>query len=260
MVYWILDNGGNMIKIYNEDCMDTMRGIDSETIQLTMTSPPYFNLKSYADGFSKWDTYEKYIESNKEWFNELFRITKKGGYIVWNIVENIPNPIKGERLDYPLLLDILNIGTKLGLVWETNVIWNKQNSNLYFGSYPKPGTPIFLHRNEHIIIFRKRGKYSGDKKERSDFKLEKNRWFEIVRNVWDIAPASAKKRGHDAPFPHEIPRRFIEIMTVPSDIVFEPFAGSGTVLEVCKELNRNCIGAEISKKYCDMIIDRIKDD
>lgn len=81
--------------------------------------------------------------------------------------------------------------------------------------------------------------------------------FEITKNLWNIPPAKASERGHDAPFPHEIPKRFVEIMTVPSDYVFEPFAGSGTTLEVCRDLDRNCIASEISQKYFNKIVNRI---
>lgn len=112
-------------------------------------------------------------------------------------------------------------------------------------------------QTEVIIVFRKRGKYAGNNEEREKHTLTKDRWFEITRNVWDIAPAKASERKHDAPFPHEIPRRFIEIMTVPSDIVFDPFSGSGTTLEVCQELGRNGIGSEISELYFDRIVERI---
>lgn len=244
--------------IYNCDCMELMRNIENDKIQLTVTSPPYFNLKEYEDGFSYWESYKDYIEDNKKWFKELYRITRPGGYVCWNIIETLPNPINGERLDYPLMADIIKIATEYGFILERNVYWDKAGPNsIYFGSYPKPGTPIFLCQTEVIMIFRKRGKYQGDEEERNNNQLTKDRWFEIVRNVWNIAPAKASEREHDAPFPFEIPRRFIEIMTVPSDYVFEPFAGSGTTLEVCQELKRNCIASEISKKYYDKIIQRI---
>ena len=155
-------------------------------------------------------------------------------------------------------MDIIKIAYDLGLIWERNIYWNKKNSTqVYFGSYPKPGTPIFMCQTEVICVFRKRGKYQGNEQERTENQLTKDRWFTITNNVWEIPPAKASERKHDAPFPHELPRRFIEIMTVPSDIVFEPFAGSGTTLEVCRELDRNCIASEISKKYYEIIKERI---
>ena len=245
-------------KLYNCDCLELMKIIEDNKIQLTITSPPYFNLKEYEDNFSFWDSYDDYLETNKKWFKELYRITRQGGYVCWNIQETIPNPQNGERLDYPLMADIIKIAYDIGFIHERNIYWNKNNSTqIYFGSYPKPGTPIFMCQTEVILIFRKRGKYQGNEQEREKYKLTKERWFEITRNVWEIAPAKASEREHDAPFPHEIPKRFIEIMTIPSDYVFEPFAGSGTTLEVCLQLDRNCIASEISKKYYQKIIKRI---
>ena len=245
-------------ELFNCDCLELMKQIEPNKIQLTVTSPPYYNLKNYEDGFSFWKTYGDYLESNIKWFEELYRITRQGGYVCWNIQEAIPNPIDGERLDLPLLADIIKIATDIGFIWERNVYWNKNNSTqVYFGSYPKPGTPIFMCQTEVIIVFRKRGKCMCNNEEREKYQLSKERWFEITRNLWDIPPAKASERGHDAPFPHEIPKRFIEIMTVPSDFVFEPFAGSGTTLEVCRDLGRNCIASEISQKYFDKIVNRI---
>lgn len=244
--------------LYNCDCLELMKTMENDKIQLTITSPPYFNLKEYEDGFSYWKDYDSYINDNKKWFKELYRITRPGGYVCWNIQESLPNPKDGERLDYPLMADIIKIAYDLGFIWERNIYWyKKHSSNVYFGSYPKPGTPIFLCQTEVIMIFRKRGKYQGNEIERQENILSKDRWFEITKNVWEISPAKASEREHDAPFPHELPKRFIEIMSVPSDYVFEPFAGSGTTLEVCMELNRNCIASEISKKYYDKIVQRI---
>lgn len=245
-------------KLYNCDCLDLMKTIENDKIQLTVTSPPYFNLREYEDGFSMWKSYDDYIETNQKWFKELFRITREGGYVCWNIQKTIPNPVNGERLDYPLMADIIKLAYEIGFIWENMICWNKQNSaQVYFGSYPKPGTPIFMFNTEVILIFRKRGKYQGNNEEREKNKLLKERWFEITKDIWEIAPAKASERKHQAPFPHELPRRFIEIMTVPSDYVFEPFAGSGTTLEVCSQLKRNCIASEISKKYYDLIVERI---
>lgn len=245
-------------ELYNCDCYELMKQIENDKIQLTITSPPYLNLKEYEDNFNYWNSYDDYINDNKKWFKELHRITRPGGYVCWNIQETIPNPVNHERLDYPLMGDIIKIAYEQGFIHERNIYWDKHNSTqIYFGSYPKPGTPIFMCETEVIMIFRKRGTYQGNEDERKVNILSKERWFEITRNVWEIAPAKASEREHDAPFPHEIPKRFIEIMTVPSDYVFEPFAGSGTTLEVCNELERNCIASEISKKYYDKIVRRI---
>ena len=74
--------------LYNCDCLDLMKTINDNTIQLTVTSPPYYNLKQYEDGFSYWKSYNDYIEDNKKWFKELYRITRGGG-MLYGIFKNV---------------------------------------------------------------------------------------------------------------------------------------------------------------------------
>lgn len=244
-------------KIYCMNCLDGMKLLDDNSIDLVVTSPPYYVLRSYAH----WNTYEEYIGDNKKWFEQMTRILKPGGYICWNVQDVIPDPtkFKDKRCHYPLMPDIIKIGMDLGLFWEKNVIWDKNHSTaVYFGSFPKPGTPVFMPVMESIIILRKDGKCELPKNEREEQKLDKNRWFEIVRNIWRIQPESAKRVNHPAPFPLEIPKRFIEIMTTKSSIVLDPFMGSGTTAIAAKILGRNYIGFDYTQEYIDIAMKRLE--
>ena len=243
-------------KIYNCDCLELMQQMENEFIDITVTSPPYFNIKQY-DNFNFWNSYEDYLESNKNWFKELYRVTKKGGYVFWNIIENLSNVTTCGRCDLPLLADIIKIAVSCGFIWENQIIWQKNNGSQMFGSYPYPTTPIFKHKKESILVFRKLGKREIDTIEKEKCKLSKKRWFEIVEDIWNIATESAKRIGHPAPFPIEIPRRLIEISTVNSSIVFDPFCGSGTTACACKELGRNFITCDMSEIYCKLAQDRL---
>lgn len=252
--YFKTENG----LLYNCDTLELMKTLKDESIQLVVTSPPYFNLKEYGTEFNYWKTYDDYISDNKKWFAEFHRIVQPGGYVAWNIQESLPNVVNDSREELPLLIDVGKVGVDVGFIIDRIITWSKQTAAaVYFGSYPMPGVPLFMPVTEPIIIFRKKGKCQLDKEERIANKLEKDRWFEIAKNLWTIQPASAKQRGHDAPFPPEIPRRFIEIMTVPNSTVYDPFSGSGTTLEVAESLNRKWIGSEICEEYCDLCIENI---
>lgn len=241
-------------KIYNEDCLKGMKKLPENSIDLIVTSPPYLNLREY----SYWDSYEKYLNDVDMWFQEMSRILKNGGYLAWNVQENIPNPTDKAREYYPLLADSIKIGNSKNLIWENNIVWNKKNSTQnYFGSYPYPQTPIFWNMTEPICIFRKPGKRDMDMKEKKKCKLDKERWYEIVRGYWEIPAAKASKIGHSAPFPEEIPKRFIEITTTYSSIVLDPFMGSGTTAIACEKLNRNFIGFEKSQEYYYLSLKRL---
>lgn len=243
-------------KVYNLNCLDLMKEMEDEFVDVTITSPPYFNIKQY-DNFNFWNTYDDYLNSNKKWFKELFRITKRGGYVFWNIIENLSNVTKEGRCDLPLLADVIKIATNVGFVWENQIIWQKNNGTQMFGSYPYPTTPIFKHKKESILVFRKLGKRDISREEKENCKLSKKRWFEIAEDIWNIATESATRIGHPAPFPIEIPKRLIEISTVHSSIVFDPFCGSGTTACACKDLNRNFITCDTSTQYCDLAINRL---
>ena len=244
-------------KIYNCDCLKLMQKMDANFIDIVVTSPPYFNIKKY-DEFSYWDTYEDYLKDNQKWFKELHRVIKQGGYVFWNIIENISNPTKEGRCDYPLLADIIKIATNEGFVWENQIIWKKNNGSQMFGSYPYPTTPIFKHKKESILVFRKKGKREIPKYQKERCKLEKKRWFEITEDVWNVATEKASKIGHPAPYPLELPLRLIEISTVHESIVFDPFCGSGTTALASLKLKRNFITCDTSKKYCELANKRIE--
>jgi len=236
-------------KIYLGNCLDVMETIPDELVHLIVTSPPYYNLRDY----SCWPTYQDYLKDVWKWFVCLNRILKPGGHICWNIQENIPEPDETGRHYYPLLPDTVKIGLGRGLEWEKNVVWNKKNgTQILFGSYPYPPTPIFTDLVEYILVFKKDGKLEYTKEQKEASKLSKERWFEITRNVWEIAPAKATQIGHPAPYPLEIPKRFIEVMTCKGSIVYDPFMGSGTTALACKLTGRNYLGSEQKQEYLDL--------
>lgn len=245
-------DGIQLNTIYNEDCLETMRRMPDGFVDLIVSSPPYFNLRDYAS----WESYESYLQSVRLWFQEMTRVIKQGRHIIWNIQDNLPEPTKAGRHYHALMPDTIKIAQECGLEWETNIVWNKQNSTqLMMGSYPYPPTMIYAQINESICVFRKPGKADLAKKT-EESKLSREEWSRYVRNVWTFSPQT--KSDHPAPYPKELPSRAIKMHSFVGDTIYDPFMGSGTTAKACQELGRNYIGSEISKEYCEIAEKRLK--
>lgn len=234
------------------DNIKVLKTMESECIDLTITSPPYLNLKEY----SYWDSYDEYLKYIDSIFEQLHRITKTGRFVCWNIQDNIPNPTKQGRKYYALMPDTVKIAQKYGFEWECNVIWEKNNATqLMLGSYPYPPTMIYRQTVESICIFRKFGKADLSNKKESD-KLSKEEWKKYTKIVWDFHPQT--NSDHPASFPEELPRRLIKLHSFEGDIILDPFMGSGTTCKVAKDLGRNYIGIEKNEEYYKMCEARVR--
>jgi len=247
----------NLNNIYHLDCVDGMQQLDNNCIDLIITSPPYFNLRTY----SFWTTYEQHMNFIEQVFQQCVRILKPGGHICWNIQDNLPEPRDDGRHYYPLMPDTVLIGIDNGLEWERNVIWNKNTATQkMFGSYPYPPTPIFMAVTESILVFKKPGKleYSAEQKEQS--KLSSDEWFTLTRNLWTFNTEKASAVGHSAPFPIDLPMNFIKLMSCVGGVVMDPFMGSGTTALACIKMNRNFVGFEYNEEYFKLCNKRINNE
>lgn len=233
------------------NCLEKMKDIPDNSIDLVVTSPPYFNLKEY----SKWDNYSDYLEFIDMCFSDISRIIKEGRFVCWNIQDNIPNPTKDGRKYFALMPDTIKIAQKYGFEWECNIIWDKSNATqIMLGSYPYPPTMIYRQITESICIFRKHGKADLTNKKDID-KLDRETWSKYTKIIWTIQAQTKSK--HSAPFPEEIPKRLIKLHSFSDDIVLDPFAGSGTTAIACINTNRNYICIELHENYFNIMQDRI---
>lgn len=240
--------------IYCGDTKEVLMSFDNNSIDLTITSPPYFNLRDYCS----WPTYEDYMVDVSDWFKELFRVTKIGRHVCWNVQDTIPVPQKPYgRMTHALMPDSIRAAINSGFVWENNVIWLKNNvSTLMFGSYPYPPNLIYRNEIESILILRKPGRSDlSNKTEES--KISKEEWIKYADIIWNITPESAKRIGHPAPFPREIPKRLIKMHSFVNDIILDPFIGSGTTAVECISLNRRYVGIEKHESYIEIANKRI---
>jgi site-specific DNA-methyltransferase (adenine-specific) len=253
-------------KIYNEDCLIGMSKLDDNSVDLVVTSPPYFNLREY----SQYDTYEKYLSFIKEVATQIHRVVKSGRFVFWNIQHAIPTKtidINAERNMLPLSADTEKIFLDCGFNFEGQVIWDKGIAGAtqkMFGSYPYPPTMILSFRTEDILVFRKKGK--ADLSNKSDeSKITKEDWVNIGTNLWNFNSVRVTFDGkmdgdikHSAPFPIELPTNCIKLWSFVNDIVLDPFMGSGTTAIASIKLKRQYIGFEKDETYFKMCEKMIK--
>jgi DNA modification methylase len=242
------------LKIINEDCLSGLKKIVDPCIDLTWTSPPYYNAKAY----SEWPTYEDYLEFLKNVFLEIFRITKDGRMCIVNlspvIVARESRAHESKRLAIPF--HFFAIMEEMGWKYIDDIVWVKPegaaiNRNGGFFQHRKPVAYKPNLVSETILVFQKPANFLIDKIVRSYDKetLEKSLVNEEYErsNVWLINPETKSK--HLAPYPEKLSDNVVKYYSFYGDLVLDPFLGSGTTLVSCKKLGRKGLGYEIHEEY-----------
>ena len=242
-----------------------MLELENESIDLIVTSPPYWHIKDYGVpgqiGYGQ-DLHE-YLKSIYQVWSECFRVLRKGGRFCLNIGDQFARSIiYGRYKVIPLHSEFIGQCEKLGFDFMGSIIWQKKTTmnttggaNV-MGSFPYPPSGIVEIDYEFIHIFKKLGgskKVSREIKEAS--KLSKEEWKEYFSGHWYFR--GAKQLGHEAMFPDELPKRLIKMFTFVGDTVLDPFLGSGTTVKVALELNRNGLGYEINKNFLNFMKTKI---
>ena len=236
-------------KVHNKDSTN-IDFIPDDSIHLIITSPPYNNSKEYDEDLSL----EEYLKLITDVMVEAHRILIRGGRICINIA-NI-----GRKPYIPLSTYIDQIMIKIGFLPRGQIIWDKSASagpSTAWGSWQSASNPILRDIHEYILVYSK-GEF-GRKNSRSnkDDSISKDAFLENTKSIWKFPTASARKVGHPAPFPIELPKRLIELYSFENDIILDPFAGSGTTAIAAKTTNRNYIMIDINSDYCKLAKERI---
>ena len=236
-------------KVHNKDSKN-IDFIPDDSIHLIITSPPYNNSKEYDEDLSL----EEYLKLITDVMVEAHRILIRGGRICINIA-NI-----GRKPYIPLSTYIDQIMIKIGFLPRGQIIWDKSASagpSTAWGSRQSASNPILRDIHEYILVYSK-GEF-GRKNSRSnkDDSISKDAFLENTKSIWKFPTASARKVGHPAPFPIELPKRLIELYSFENDIILDPFAGSGTTAIAAKTTNRNYIMIDINSDYCKLAKERI---
>jgi DNA modification methylase len=263
-------------EILQGDCLEVLKKTKDDSFDLIVTSPPYADRRAHTYGGIKPEQYVEWFLPRSEQF---LRVLKPTGSFVLNIKEKAEN---GERHTY--VLELILAMRKQGWYWTEEYIWHKKNC--YPGKWPNR----FRDAWERCLHFTKSRKFKMNQEsvmvpmgDWADTRLKSLGKNDVVRydsqvgsgfgknianwaqrtmayptNVLHMATECGNK-NHSAAFPTALPEWFIKLFTDEGDMVLDPFAGSGTTLEVAKELRRNAIGIEMLPEYCEMAREKIED-
>jgi DNA modification methylase len=271
-----------MNKIFFGDSSN-MSEIADCSVNLIITSPPYFNIKDYSkDGkqenihsekkendLGAYNDYDLFIDGLLKVWKECERVLVPNG----KLIINTPlMPIKKSEYSSHYNRDIFNLDSDIqysirkntGMYLYDLYIWNRTNptKSLMFGSYPHPGNFYAQNTSEFITVYVKDGKPTiRDKNVKLENIIDKDVWVEYTKQIWDIAIPNKSDLAfgeHSAIMPEEIIKRCITLFTYKNDVVLDPFCGSGTTVKVAKQMNRQFIGYEIYESYSEIITKKLE--
>jgi DNA modification methylase len=255
--------------LYNFDCIEIMKEFPKESIDLIVTSPPYDNLRTYNNDIDKLWSFDLF----KLVANNITKIIKQGGVTVWVVNDAT---IKGSETGSSFK-QALYFKDNCGLNLHDTMIWKKPNfsnpsNNRYHQTFeymfifskgkPKTFNPIKDRKNKY-----KQGSVGKNSTrlkngEMKEIKKKYNTDYGMRHNVWEVITAGQENMGKSLPHPAMFPLKLVNDHILSwsniSDIILDPFIGSGTTAVACEKLNRKWIGIELSEEYCEITKQRIK--
>ena len=225
---------------------ETMEELPDNSVHLMITSPPYNVGKEYDNDL----TLNDYRAMLKGVWKETYRVLVEGGRACINVA-NI-----GRKPYLPLNAFITTDMLELGFLMRGEIIWNKAasaGSSCAWGSWRSASNPVLRDVHEYILVFCK----TEFKRTGTESTISRDDFLECTKSIWKIPAESAKKVGHPAPFPVELPERLIRLYSFKGDIVLDPFIGSGTTAVAAKQTGRKWVGYDISQEYVDLAAGRL---
>lgn len=225
-----------------------MDAVPASSVGLAFTSPPYGVGKEY-DADMSLDEYLALIESVAR---EVYRVLVPGGRYVVNIA-NI-----GRKPYIPLHAHFYELHQRLGFLPMGEIIWQKgkgASGSCAWGSWKSAKAPRLRDLHEYLLVFSK-GDFKRPDRGISD--IGRDEFMASTLSVWNIAPESAKRIGHPAPFPMALAERVIRLYSYVGDVVLDPFVGSGTTCAAAKRLGRHWVGYDASEAYCELARKRVE--
>jgi site-specific DNA-methyltransferase (adenine-specific) len=247
---------GVVDEIYLGDAR-SMDRVRPDSVALVVTSPPYFAGKQYEEELGQGGipaSYAEYLQLLEDVFAECVTKLEPGGRIAVNVANLGRKPYRSLSAD---VIGILQ--DRLGLLLRGEVIWRKARGaggNCAWGSFRSPANPVLRDLTERVVVASK-GRFDRavDRAERAARGLPHvatttaDEFMEATLDVWELAPESATRVGHPAPFPVELPRRFLELYTWRGDVVLDPFMGVGTTAVAALRAGRHYLGYDTDPGY-----------
>lgn len=245
--------------------------ISSRSVQLIVTSPPYWTLKQYEPNVGQLgeiDSYEIFLDELDKAWAECARVLEPGGRICCVVGDVcVPRRRAGKHYTVPLHADIQVRMRKIGLDCLTPILWFKIANGVTeakgngAGFYGKPYQPGAVIKNdvEYILFFRKGGEYrSPSPLQKTLSMLSREEMSSWLRSAWLDIRGESTRKGHPAPFPVSLAERLIRLFSFAGDTVLDPFAGMGSTAVAALTNGRNSISCDIEQKYVSMAQSRLK--
>lgn len=244
------------LKIYNDDCTKVPELKDG-SVDLIITSPPYnvdLNYNSYKDSSS----YAEYMEFNRRWLTRMLELGKDDARFCLNVP--LDKHKSGHQSSYA---DITVLAQEVGWKYQTTIIWNKSNisKRTAWGSWKSASAPNVIAPVEVLVVFYKN---SWKKLNPGDSTITGQEFQDYTNGMWTFngetnqggwgrtwSESNLGGVNHPAPFPVELPMRCIKLFSYESDVVLDPFLGTGTTLAACALTRRKGVGIELDVKYCE---------
>ena len=228
---------------------ENMKEIPDNSLHLMVTSPPYNVTKEYDEDLSL----SEYLEFLKNVFIETYRVLVHGGRACINVAN------LGRKPYIPLSDYISQMMIEIGFLMRGEIIWHKgagAGVSMAWGSWQSASNPVLRDTHEYILVFSK-GSFSRKKQGDKVDTISRDQFMEWTKSVWTMNPESAKKVGHPAPFPVELPYRLIQLYTFRNDVILDPFMGSGSTAIAALKAERRYVGYDVDAEYMRIAEERI---
>ena len=246
------------VKFEHKDCAQLLQELQTNSVELVVTSPPYFNARDY----SQYRSVADYMAQMKVIFEQCFRVLKESRMCIVNISPVLVERAKRSEQSYriPLPFYYVPMMEQLGFEFLEDIIWKKPdgaaaNRNGGFNVHRKPVAYKPNIVTEYVLVFKKKAPFLIDKVLQNHSLVEGD--YERT-NVWEINPET--NSWHPAPFPDELVGKLVRYYSYEGETVLDPFTGSGTTAKVCIRLNRKFVGAEMKAEYFNKTAKALRDE
>jgi len=237
------------LDVIHHHSSEEMKELPDHSVHLMITSPPYNVGKEYDENL----TLAEYLGFLRRVWSETYRVLVPGGRACINVAN------LGRKPYIPLNAYIARNMIELGFLMRGEIIWDKASSastSTAWGSWQSASNPTLRDTHEYIMVFSK-GKFKREKIEGRESTITKDEFLEFTKSVWGIFTESAKKVGHPAPFPMDLPYRLIQLYTYSNEVVLDPFMGSGQTALAALKTGRRFVGYELNEDYLELAKSRI---